>query len=131
MQNVNSGPSFLIGMIAGVPSFAYAAINSETLTVMAGIAAGVIGLGWSIYRSSNDQRFDTILDRLDKAEKEASDYRDLLSKANKELVETRFSRDEVAGNYDLLKKRLAMHVCPTAADSEAKCGLPDIIKVSP
>jgi hypothetical protein len=130
MQNINSGPSFLIGMIAGVPSFAMAAINSETLAMMAGIAAGVIGLGWSIYRSSNDQRFDTILGRLDKAEKEADEYRGLLSKANKELVDAKLGKDEVSGYYELLKKRLSIHVCPIAADSETKCTLPDIIKIT-
>lgn len=76
MNSANNGPSFLIGMVAGVPSFAYAVFNNESMTLIAGIAAGVIGLGWSIYRSSNDQRLEAILNRLDKAEEEAKGYRD-------------------------------------------------------
>lgn len=130
MQGVNSGPAFVFGAITGIPSAVYASINADALTVVAGIAAGVVGLGWSIYRSSNDQRFDTILARLDKAEKEAEEYRELLSRRNRELIDARVGRDEVSGNYELLKKRIATHVCPIAAEGESRCTLPEIIKVT-
>lgn len=119
-----------MGVIVGVPSFVATVFQGDTLTLMGGIAAGVIGLGWSIYRSLNDQRFDTILARLDKAEKEASDYSDRLILVNKEMVGLKLALEETSAHYGLLKKRLAVHVCPLAADPNTPCDLPDIIKMT-
>ena len=81
MNQISSGTALIVGAAAGIPSFVAASINGETMSTMGGIALGVIGLGWAIYRSSNDQRFNTILNRLDRAEKEADQYRDDATKA--------------------------------------------------
>lgn len=130
MQTVNSGPAFLMGLVTGVPSFAYAFLQNETLPIIAGIATGVIGLGWSIYRSSNDQRFETITKRIDEAEKEADRYRLKLEASNNENIAVKNKEAETSGNYELLKKRLATHVCPLPADPATKCTLPDIINIT-
>lgn len=130
MNQISSGTAFVVGIAAGVPSFVAASINGETMSTMGGIALGVIGLGWAIYRSSNDQRFNTILSRLDRAEEEAEKYRIELTNANDENIKIKKDRSEVVANYELLKKRLAVHVCPVAADPNHKCTLPDLLNIT-
>lgn len=111
-----------------VPSISYAAFQDEVLPVIGGVAIGTLMLGWSIYRSSNDQRFETILARLDKAEKEVDDTLEKLKKVNHDNVDLRFKVDNVEGKYEQLKNRLITHTCPVFADPKTQCGLADIIK---
>lgn len=130
MDFMTSGRTFFASLVLGGGSYVYAAINSEALTIVGGIALGTMGAVWSIYRSSNDQRFETILKRLDKAEAEVDEYRGKLKAVNDNLVTVNMRLSEVTGNYDLLKKRLATHVCPIPADAAVKCSLPEIINIT-
>lgn len=84
MQNVSSGAALAVGTAATVPSVVYAAITEDFSAVAAGVALGVVALGWSIWRASNDQRLDALLKRLDQAEKEVDEYRDKATEAEAE-----------------------------------------------
>jgi hypothetical protein len=84
MNQVSSGAALLVGTAATLPSVAYAAITEDFSGVAAGAALGVVALGWSIWRASNDQRLDALLKRLDRAEKEADEYRDKATAAEAE-----------------------------------------------
>lgn len=141
MDALTSGRALAGGVVATISSVSYAAIRDDFFPVTVGAALGVIGLGWAIYRAANDQRFETILKRLDKAEAEVDEYRDKvktvgdefidkLKVVNDNLIATNLRLSEVSGNYDLLKKRLSTHVCPQPADAAMKCTLPDIINIT-
>jgi peptidoglycan hydrolase CwlO-like protein len=116
-----------LSAITGGPSVVYAAATDEWLPVVSGVALGVIGLGWAIYRAANDQRFETILKRLDKAEAEVDDYREQLSRVNRECIRLKAELDEVKVKHERLLKRLNAHVCPAPADPAAKCRISEVI----
>lgn len=84
MNHISSGMALAVGAATTIPSVAYATITEDFSGVAAGAALGVVALGWSIWRASNDQRLDALLKRLDRAEKEADDYRDQATAAEAE-----------------------------------------------
>lgn len=130
LHGVSSGNALVTGVLASIASVSWAAAQDDFFPIAIGAALGVVGLGWAIYRAANDQRFETILKRLDKSEAEVDDCLGKLKLANDKIVATDLRLSEVTGNYELLKKRLAMHVCPVPADPGKKCNLPDIINIT-
>jgi hypothetical protein len=100
LNQVSSGTALLVGTAATIPSVAYAAITEDFTGVAAGAALGVVALGLSIWRASNDQRLDALMKRLDRAEKEADEYR---AKATKALDENAGLIVEVASMKAKLK----------------------------
>lgn len=130
MQAVSSGNALVGGLFASIASVSWAAVQDDFFPIAVGAAMGVIGLGWAIYRAANDQRFETILKRLDKSEAEVDGCLVKLKVANDKIIDLNLKLSEVTGNYELLKKRLATHVCPSPADPTMKCTLPDIINIT-
>lgn len=76
LDNVSIPVAAGVGAASGATSVVYAAATESFGAVATGAALGVVALGWAIWKSLNDNRLNTILDRLDRAEKEVDKYRD-------------------------------------------------------
>lgn len=74
MDQISSGTAFAVGVAAGIPSVAYAVVTEDFGAVVTGVALGVVALGWAIWRAVNDNRLNSLLNRIDRAEKEADKY---------------------------------------------------------
>ena len=81
MNQISSGTALIVGVVSGIPSVTYAVVTEDFGAVVTGVALGVIALGWAIFKAINDNRLNSILDRLDKAEALADKYRDDATKA--------------------------------------------------
>ena len=81
MNQISSGKALIVGVVSGIPSVTYAVVTEDFGAVVTGVALGVIALGWAIFKAMNDNRLNSILDRLDKAEALADKYRDDAIKA--------------------------------------------------
>ncbi|APW60470.1 hypothetical protein [Paludisphaera borealis] len=87
MEHVSAGQALFVSAITGGPSLVYASVQEDFAPVAAGAAVGFLAFLLTIWRSSGDSRFETVLRRLDKAEKEADDYRNESTDAKSKVAE--------------------------------------------
>jgi hypothetical protein len=129
-NGISSGKAFVTSAVFGIPTLTAAVFTNDFLPVATGAAIGVLAFLFAIRNYTNDKHLEAVNNRLDRSEKTSDEYFEELNAVKGECGRLKLKIDEVTGNYDLLKKRLATHVCPVPADPSMKCSLPDIINIT-
>jgi hypothetical protein len=130
MEMISTGKAFATSAVFGIPSVATAVFTNDFLPVATGAAIGALAFLFAVRNYTSDKHLEAVNKRLDAAEKTADKYLGELDGVKVECSRLKLQVEEVNGKYELLKKRLAMHVCPQPADPSLPCRLPDIINIT-